>query len=101
MDWTDAAVKDWNTAVVQLSNIIGSMALVLAGVLATAYAFSEENRTPVAQETVQKKLDQREAQRRAAMAEHKKRKEEFARRCTKPGLTDAELEACRAAYRRL
>jgi predicted DNA binding protein len=87
--------------VVQLSNIIGSMALVLAGVLATAYAFGEEDKTPVVQETVQKKVEAREAQRRAAMAEHKKRKEEFARRCTKSGLTDAELEACRVAYRRL
>ena len=77
------------------------MALVLAGVLATAYAFGEEDKTPVVQETVQKKVEAREAQRRAAMAEHKKRKEEFARRCTKPGLTDAELEACRVAYRRL
>jgi hypothetical protein len=84
----------------QLSSIIGSMALVLAGVLATAYAFGE-NVEPVAQQTVQKKLDEREAQRRAAMAEHKKRKEEFARRCTKPGLSDAELEACRIAYRQL
>jgi hypothetical protein len=35
------------------------------------------------------------------MAEHKKRKEEFTRRCTKPGLSDAELEACRIAYRQL
>ena len=85
----------------QLSSIIGSMALVLAGVLATAYAFGDENPEPVAQQTVQKKLDEREAQRRAAMAEHKKRKEEFARRCTKPGLSDAELEACRIAYRQL
>ena len=83
----------------QLSSIIGSMALVLAGVLATAYAFGDEK--PVAQQTVQEKLDKREAQRRAAMAEHKKRKEEFARRCTKAGLSDAELEACRIAYRQL
>ena len=85
----------------QLSSIVGSMALVLAGVLATAYAFGDENTAPVAQQTVQKKLDEREAKRRAEMVEHKKRKEEFARRCTKAGLSDAELEACRVAYRRL
>jgi murein endopeptidase len=86
----------------QLSVIVGSMALVLGGVLITGYAFGQESMdSPVVKQTVQKKLDEREAQRRAAMAEHKKRKEDFARRCMKPGLADAELEACRAAYRRL
>jgi predicted DNA binding protein len=86
----------------QLSTIIGSMALVLAGVLVTAYAVGEESvQTPAVKATGQDKIDQREAKRRAAVAEHKKRKEDFARRCTKPGLTDAELEACRVAYRRL
>jgi predicted DNA binding protein len=86
----------------QLSTIIGAMALVLAGVLVTGYAAGDEStQTPAIKETAQKKVEQREAQRRAAVAEHKKRKEDFARRCTKPGLTDAELEACRAAYRRL
>jgi predicted DNA binding protein len=86
----------------QLSTIIGSIALVLAGVLVTGYAASDESaQTPPVKETAQKKVDEREAKRRAAVAEHKKRKEDFARRCTKPGLTDAELEACRIAYRRL
>jgi predicted DNA binding protein len=86
----------------QLSIIVGSMALVLGGVLITGYAFGQESmESPAVKQTVQNKLDQREAQRRAAVAEHKKRKEDFARRCMKPGLTDAELEACRVAYRRL
>jgi hypothetical protein len=86
----------------QLSTIIGSIALVLAGVLVTGYAAGEESsQVPAIKETAQKKVDEREAKRRAAVAEHKKRKEDFTRRCTKSGLTDAELEACRAAYRRL
>lgn len=86
----------------QLSTIIGSIALVLAGVLVTGYAAGDESiQTPAIKETAQNKVDEREAKRRAAVAEHKKRKEDFARRCTKPGLTDAELEACRVAYRRL
>jgi hypothetical protein len=112
MKWADAAVKHCKTgfqgaiekrqAVMQLSTIIASIALVLAGVLVTGYAAGDESiETPAAKATAQDKIDQREAQRRAAVAEHKKRKEEFARRCTKPGLSDAELEACRAAYRRL
>jgi hypothetical protein len=83
----------------QLSVIVGSMALVLAGLLVAGYASGQESmQTPAVKQTVQEKLDAREAQRRA---EHKKRKEDFARRCMKPGLADAELEACRAAYRRL
>jgi len=86
----------------QLSVIVGSMALVLGGVLITGYAFGQESMpNPAVKETVQEKLDAREAQRRAAVAEHKKRREDFARRCIKPGLADAELEACRIAYRRL
>jgi hypothetical protein len=43
----------------------------------------------------------REAARRVALAEHEKRKADFARRCAKPFMSAAELEACRAAYRRL
>jgi hypothetical protein len=86
----------------QLSSIIGSIALVLGGVLITGYALGQEGmQTPAVKQTMQKKLDEREAQRRAAVAEHKKRKDDFARRCMKAGLTDAELEACRVAYRRL
>ena len=84
------------------SIVVGSVALVLAGVLATGHAFGQEsNGTPAIKETAQEKLDAREASRRAAVAEHQKRKEEFARNCTKPDLTATQLEACRAAYRKL
>jgi hypothetical protein len=87
---------------VNTSVIIGSIALALAGVLATGHAFGQEITQPSAfRETGQEKLEQREALRRAAMAEHQKRKEDFARNCIKPGLSEPQLEACRAAYRRL
>jgi len=36
-----------------------------------------------------------------AMQEQQKRKEDFARNCIKPDLSDKQLEACRAAYRKL
>ena len=78
---------------------IGSVALVLAGVLATGHAFGQETAAP--QPTAQEKMEQREALRRAAVIEQQKRKEEFARNCIKPALTEAQLEACRSAYRRL
>ena len=84
----------------ELSRIIGSIALVLAAVVATGYAFGEDS-PPTARETAQKKLEAKEAQRRNAVAEQERRKADFARRCTKQGMTDSELEACRVAYRRL
>jgi hypothetical protein len=78
----------------ELSKIVAFLALVLGVVLATGQARSAE--------TVQNKLVEREAVRRAALVEHDKRKEDFSRRCSgKPYLTSTELEACRAAYRRL
>ena len=82
------------------SIVVGSIALVLAGVLATGQAFGQEIVTPPLP-TAQEKLDQREALRRMAMQEQQKRKEDFARNCIKPDLSDKQLEACRAAYRKL
>ena len=86
--------------VVNTSIVVGSVALVLAGVLATGYAFGQEI-IKAPQPTAQEKLDQREALRRTAMQEQQKRKEDFARNCIKPDLSDKQLEACRAAYRKL
>jgi len=87
---------------VNTSIIIGSIALVLAGLLATGHAFGQESTQPsVVRITGQEKLEQREALRRAAVAEQQKRKENFARNCIRTGLTDVQLEVCRAAYRRL
>ena len=48
---------------------------------------------------MQKRIDEREAQRRAAALAHEKRKEDFARRCSKPVKSPLELEECKSAYR--
>ena len=69
--------------------------------LAAGYARGAETGWQTAKATVQEQLVAREAMRRAALAEHHKRKEDFARLCIKPLMSSAELEACRVAYRRL
>jgi len=79
-----------NTAI-----IVGSIALALAGVLATGQAFGKD------QETAQQKLERREAMRRAALAQNQKNKEYIARNCVNRELSRAQMEACRAAYRQL
>jgi len=86
----------------QLSTVVASAALVLAAALAVGHALGED--TPPQSEpkgTMQKKVDEREAQRRAAAVDQQKRKEEFARRCTKPVKTPSELEDCRSVYRQM
>jgi hypothetical protein len=87
----------------ELSRTVASMAIALGVILATGYAYGQESAPSGATKpTAQEKIAQREAQRREAMKEHQARKEEFNRRCTKPAmLSDAELEYCRAAYRKL
>ena len=77
----------------ELSKLVAFLALVLGVVLATGQARGAG--------TVQDKLVEREAVQRAALVEHHKRKEDFTRLCSKPYMTSAELEACRAAYRKL
>jgi hypothetical protein len=85
----------------ELSKAVASLALVLAVTLAAGYANGDNKSMPPAKETMQERLLAREAMRRAALQEHHRRKEDFTRLCTKPLMTAAELEACRAAYRRL
>jgi len=85
---------------VNTSIVIGSIALVLAGVLATGHAFGQEI-IKLPPPTGQEKMDQREALRRAAVVDQQKRKDDFARNCIKPTLSELQLEACRAAYRKL
>ena len=77
--------------------------LALALIVAVDRAVGQEGkRAPAARETVQKKLDEREAQRRVEMAEHQRRKLDFARRCNGRFFkSESDLEYCRAAYRRL
>ena len=86
----------------ELSKAVASLALLLGVLLATGYARgSEIDAAAGAKGTVQERLVAREAVRRAALAEHHKRKEDFARLCAKPLMSAVELEACRVAYRRL
>jgi hypothetical protein len=86
----------------ELSKAVASLALILGVLLAAGYARGMDAFAPKGtQETMQDRLVAREAMRRAALAEHHKRKEDFARLCAKPFMRAPELEACRAAYRRL
>jgi hypothetical protein len=86
----------------QASTVVGAIALLLAVVAAAGYAYSDESPVAVPERvTMQKKIDQREAQRRAAVAEQQKRKEAFERRCSKPVKTAEELAECRAVYRQM
>jgi len=87
----------------QASTVVGAIALILAVVAAAGYAYSDETPTPAVPErvTMQKKVEQREAQRRAAAAEQQKRKEEFERRCSRSPKTAEELAECRAVYRQM
>lgn len=84
----------------ELSRAIASMAVVLAIVLAAGYAVGEDG-GPVVKPTAQQKVDAREAQRHAALAEQQKRKDVFDLRCNKPLKSDVDYELCRAAYRAL
>jgi hypothetical protein len=87
----------------QASTIVATLSLVLAAALAAGHAFSQDAPPPSESKamTIQKKVDEREAQRRAAVEENRKRKEEFAKRCTKPVKTQSELEECRKVYRQI
>jgi hypothetical protein len=80
---------------VELSKAVAALALLLGAALAAGYTRANES------QALQDRSELREAQRRVAVAEHQRRKEDFVRRCAKPLMTKAELEACRAAYRRL
>ena len=86
----------------QASHVVGAIALLLAVAAAAGYAYSDETPAPVPERvTMQKKVDEREAARRAAVAEQQKRKEEFQRRCAKSVQTAEELAECRAVYRQM
>jgi len=85
----------------ELSKVVASLAIILGAMLAGGYARGDGPSGPVFKETVQDKLLAREAMRRAALAEHHRRKEDVARLCNRPLMSPADLEACRAAYRKL
>jgi len=90
----------------QASTIVGTLALLLAALLIAGYAHSQDPAAPEAKaapelKTMQEKVEEREAIRRAAVAEQQKRREEFNRRCSKPLKTAEELQECRAVYRQM
>lgn len=78
----------------ELSKIVAALALVLTGVLVSEYARAVDKVAP-------RDPEAREAARRVAVAEHQRRKLEFTRLCAKPVMSSAEMDVCRAAYRRL
>ena len=83
----------------QLNTVIGALALLLAAALVAGHALGEDALPPASTPTMQKKVDEREAQRRAAAAVQQKKKDEFSRRCSKPLKTPAELEDCKQIFR--
>ena len=86
----------------QLSTTIASTAIVIGVMVSAGYAQGQDAGAGATLQTMQARIEAREAQRRVAMAEHQKRKEEFVRRCTSSQpMTPAQLEVCRAAYRKL
>ena len=78
----------------ELSKLVAAAALVLAGVLVSGYSQATDKALP-------RDGAEREAVRRVAIIEQQRRREDFARLCAKPFMNPAEMEACRAAYRRL
>jgi hypothetical protein len=86
----------------QLSTAMGTLSLLLAAALVAGYALGEDALPPASTPTtMQKRVDEREAQRRAAAADQQKKKHEFAKHCSKPVKTPSELENCKAAYRQM
>ena len=83
----------------ELSKVVASLALILCVLLATGYARGDGGSG--VKQTGQERLLAREAMQRAALAEHHRRKEDVMRLCNRPLNRPVELEACRAAYRKL
>ena len=106
-DFADSRSEGCNTRLeitMQLSTAIGTLALLLAAALVAGHALGEDAVPPAStpkMTTIQKQVDEREAQRRAAAAVHQKKKDEFTRRCSKPIKSPFELEQCKAAYREM
>ena len=100
----------------ELSRTIGTVAVVLAVVLAAGYAVGEDGGSAkqaaftqvqaapaqgTSSKTGQAKVEEREAQRRVALEEQQRRKDAFERACNKPMKTDMDFDLCRNAYKRL
>jgi hypothetical protein len=85
----------------ELSKTIGMVAVVLAVVLAAGYAVGEDGAAGASKQTMQMKVEEREAQRRAALEEQQRRKDAFERACNKPLKSSMDFDLCRTAYKRL
>ena len=85
----------------ELSKTIGTVAVVLAVVLAAGYAVGEDGAAGASKQTMQMKVEEREVQRRAALEEQQRRKDAFERACNKPMKSDMDRDLCRVAYKRL
>jgi cell division protein FtsB len=85
----------------ELSKTVGAIAIVLGVVLSAGFAVGEDGAAAVSKQTMQMKVEEREAQRRAALEEQQKRKDAFERACNKPMKSDMDRDLCRVAYKRL
>jgi hypothetical protein len=82
----------------ELSRTIAWMAIVLGVILTAGYAQGDTSLPAAPMPTVQQQVQAREAQRRAEVAEHQRRKEAYKRACSKP---IKSVEECREAYKQL
>ena len=85
----------------ELSKTVGALAIVLGVVLTAGFAVGEDGAAGVSKQTMQMKVDEREAQRRAALEEQQRRKDAFERACNKPLKSSMDFDLCRTAYKRL
>jgi hypothetical protein len=85
----------------ELSKTVGALAIILGVVLTAGFAVGEDGAAGVSKQTMQMKVDEREAQRRAALEEQQRRKDAFERACNKPMKSDTDRDLCRVAYKRL
>ena len=73
----------------------------LAAALAAGHVLGQDTPPQSEPKAMHKKVEEREAQRRAAAVDQQKKRDEFARRCSKPLKTPHELEECRVVYRQM
>src|SRR5688500_5766526 len=85
----------------ELSKTIGMVAVVLAVLLAAGYAVGEDGAAGASKQTMQMKVEEREAQRRAALEEQQRRKDAFERACNRQLKSSMDFDLCRTAYKRL
>ena len=97
----------------ELSRAVASTALILGVLLIVGHARGGDEGSEAAAAakeseilqkesgTLQERIRKREEARRVEMLEQQRRTELFDRNCRKPVMTDQELAACRAVYRKM